>query len=234
MERVKNKPRISIPALRIIVAVLLCAFICHDALARAGGGGGGSGGGILTLILLPFFLIYSAIVTHLVIKKSRECENLLKVAATRDSAWKANAIKSRIEQAFFKIQEAWMERNQDIAKEYMSERLYAKHKMQTDTMIRNKKKNMLDALNLTEAKIVQIADYKDDSNDSFWVYIRASAVDYKIDEATGSVVDGDATKSHPFAELWKFVRSDQNWVVDEIDQKVHIGDLTHLKSLIER
>jgi len=217
----------------VAATIILFVVCCPEALARAGGGRGG-GGGIVTFILLPILLIYSAIITHLVVKKNRECQKLLLIAAARDPAWNADAIKARIEQAFFKIQQAWMERNQDLAAEYMSPRLYAKHKMQTDAMIQNKRKNILNSLNLIEAKIVQIADYTNDASDSFWVYIKASAIDYEINEVTGAVVDGKDDKSYPFAELWKFVRKDNGWVVDEIDQKVSIGDLSHLHSLMER
>ena len=219
--------------LLVVVVTVLVVANCQDLWARAGGGRSG-GGGILVLILYPFFLIYSAIVTHLVVKKNKECKQLMEQSAAIDSAWNADAIKSRIEQAFYKIQQAWVERNQDIAKEYMSERLYAKHKAQTDAMIANKRKNILDALNLIEVKIVQIADFKDNEKDAFCAYLKASAIDYEINESTGNITDGEKNKSYPFAELWKFIRTKKGWIVDEIDQNVSIGDLSHPISLLER
>jgi predicted lipid-binding transport protein (Tim44 family) len=207
---------------------------CPELWARAGGGGGGGATGILYLILLPFFIIYSMIVTYMVVKKNKECQSLMQQCADIDSAWNPDSVKARIEQAFLKIQQAWVERNQDIAKDYMSERLYNKHKTQTDAMIVNQRKNILDRLNLIEAKVVQVADFKDNSKDSFWVYLEASAIDYEIDEASGSITSGKKDKEESFAELWKFIRLKNTWVVDEIDQKVSVGDLSHLKSLVER
>lgn len=126
--------------------------------------------------------------------------------------------------AYFKIQEAWRERNQDIAKEYMSNRLYTKHKLQTDDMLRRGIKNIMESINLEEATIVEILDYRDDSKDSFWVLIKGSMVDYTIVENTGDVIDGEK-KNLSFKELWRFKREDHGRVLDEIDQDVSISDL---------
>jgi len=61
--------QIAHPIILWIIALSL-AVASGVALARAGGGGGG-GGGIVGLILLPFVIIYSAILSYIVSKKSR-------------------------------------------------------------------------------------------------------------------------------------------------------------------
>ena len=49
----------------VTFAVFLWLAAVESAWARAGGGGGGSGrGSWVSIIALPFFIIYSAIVTH--------------------------------------------------------------------------------------------------------------------------------------------------------------------------
>nr|WP_320048979.1 TIM44-like domain-containing protein [uncultured Desulfuromonas sp.] len=156
----------------IAVAMLCCAP--DSALARAGGGGGKGGGSWLNVILWPVILIYSTILARKVRKKNQESQALLEKLAAHDAAWQIDAIKARIEEAFFKIQHAWMERNQDLAKEYMSERLYRKHKTQTDQMIRDNRKNVLENINLETARIVEVADSKDDSKDHIWVYLEGT------------------------------------------------------------
>jgi len=221
-----------------VLVVLICTLIVsgvfpEEVLARAGGGGGGKGGGILGIILAPFFMIYSAIVTHFLVKKNKKCRSLLEQIAGIDSSWELANIKARVEVSFFKVQEAWMKRDQEIAKDYVSERLYQKHKAQTDLLIAQNRKNMLENINLAETKVVEVVDYKDDSRDRFWVHIKGSMVDYTIDTNSGSVVSGDKSESEAFAELWKYVRGPKGWVLDEIDQKVQIGDLTGFKSFSE-
>ena len=138
--------------------------------------------------------------------------------------WDIDHIKGRIEQAYFKVQEAWRERDQDIAKEYMSERLYSRHKLQTDDMLRRGVKNIMESINLAEATIVEVLDYRDDSKDAFWVLIKGSMIDYMILEKSGTVIDGDKD-SHAFRELWRFRRERHGWVLDEIDQDVSVSDL---------
>jgi predicted lipid-binding transport protein (Tim44 family) len=218
----------------IVVTITTIHFLPDDALARAGGGGGGKGGGILQIIFLPFILAYAAIVTYLVNKKNKESKQLLEQIAKLDDSWVLTKIKARIEVSFFKIQEAWMERNQDIAKEYMSERLYTKHKTQTDQHLKDNTQNILKNINLKSARIVEVADFEDDSKDSIWAYIKGSMIDYSINTETKTVVSGDKHEAENFSELWKFIKNKKNeWVLDEIDQDVSILDLKSMKSFSE-
>jgi predicted lipid-binding transport protein (Tim44 family) len=212
--------------------ISIFVFIPGDAMARAGGGGG-KGGGILALIFWPFFVIYSAILGYFVVKKNKESRALLEKIRQFDNSWGIDHIKSRIELVYFKVQEAWMERNQDLAKEYMSERLFFKHKTQTDQMIQQGRKNILERINLMEAKIVEVADYNDDSKDQFWVFIKGSMIDYLIHEESGTVIQGDREKPEHFTELWKFVRGPDDWVLDEIDQDAEILEVKNFKSFSE-
>jgi hypothetical protein len=62
----------------VTLALFLWLVTIDTAWARAGGEGGGSGrGSWLSIIALPFFIVYSAILTHQVRKKSKACKELL-------------------------------------------------------------------------------------------------------------------------------------------------------------
>lgn len=217
--------------LLLLVLVTGLLVFPDEVLARAGGGSA-KGAGIMGIILAPFFIIYSAIVTYIASKKNKQCKALLETAASRDNFWEIYAIKARIEEAYFKVQQAWMDRNQDIAKEYMSQRLYRKHKMQTDRMLANGTRNVMKNVSLKDAKLVEILDFEDDSKDSFWVLIHGSMIDYLVSDKTGAVLDGEQ-KTLPFKELWRFKREQHGWVLDEIDQDVSISDLNAFESKVE-
>lgn len=222
-----------IAAIAGLAAVLLIAGV-DTAFARAGGGGGnGGGGGIVTLILLPFFLIYSGIVTWIVARKNRQSRALLSRLEEMDKTWALATIKSRIEQAFFKLQHAWVERDHAAARGFMSDRLYRKHHMQTEQMRREGRKNVLEQINLESAKIVEVADFRDDTKDRIWVHIEGSTIDYTVDEKTGEVVAGNKDEKEHFQELWKMIRAGDSWVVDEIDQDAGISSLLKFDSLHE-
>ncbi len=55
-------------------------------------------------------------------------------------------------------------------------------------------------MSLFDTKIVDAENYDDDTNDILWVYIRASMIDYYVDENTGEVVDGDNDNSIGYIE----------------------------------
>jgi predicted lipid-binding transport protein (Tim44 family) len=57
----------------------------------------------------------------------------------------------------------------------------------------------VDSIALTEA-------WQEYGRDLLTVEVRAAGVDCVIDQATGRVVEGDATKPTPFVEYWTFVR----------------------------
>jgi len=207
-------------------ALFLWLAVVDNVWARAGGGGGGSGrGGILNLIALPFFIIYSAILTHQVRKKSKACKELLARLEKLDPAWGLEAIRHRVNEVFFKVQQAWMERNQELAKDSMSDAIFQKHKLQTDQMIEQHRKNVLENINLTQVDIVDVEDFLDNRKDRFWARLEGSMVDYTIDDTNNRVVSGNKTKAESFTELWKFVRAGNTWMLDEIDQKVSLSDL---------
>lgn len=166
-------------------------------------------------------------------EETRKSREILEKLEAKDSSWDLYNIKADIEMAYFKVQEAWMERDQSIAREYMSDRLYNKHKTQTDLMIKQHRKNILLNINLIDSTIVQVVDYKDDSKDMMWVLIKGSMIDYIIDDRTGEVLSGDPDTAEIFYELWRFVRGRRRWVLDEIDQTVTPEDFEKMKSFSE-
>lgn len=234
----------------ILAALIVCGTLFllgvfpEEAMARAGGGGGfggfsssrGGGGGrfsIWGILLAPFFMMYSGITTTMLVKKNKQCKGLIEQLAAHDASWDMSNIKSRVEVAFFKVQQAWMERDQEVARDYISERLYLKHKTQTDMMISQNRQNILEGINLEEAKIVEVADYKDDSRDRFWAHIKGRMVDYTIDTTSGELISGKKDTPEGFVELWKFIRGPEGWVLDEIDQTVTMSDMKGFHSFSE-
>lgn len=207
---------------------ILVAFVVfpEEALARAGGARS-KGGGIIALILWPLLAIYSAIVTYYAVRKYKQAKQLLARLATNDQVWNLDSIKGRIEQAYFAIQYAWRDRTPENAKEFMSERLYLKHKSQITDMLNRGTRNEMEDISLDSVKIVEVLDYLDDSKDRFIALIEGSMID-KLVNSTGAVIDGD-DKKRPFKELWKFKRELHGWVLDEIDSSVSISDVKDLQ-----
>lgn len=233
--RTMNKKELR-TALLLILLFFAGTEIC---LARAGGGGATDkiAGGIFTIILAfilaPFFFIYGIVMTVLWKRKGRRAERLAESLSTGDALWNLRTLKARVELAFYKVQNAWMERNQELAREFMSDRIYEKHKIQTDAMLKNGTKNMLENINLKTVLITSVEDYRDNSRDSFSALIKGTMTDYHINEKSGNITRGDRTKTENFEEIWKFIRVNNTWLLDEIDQEANRDDLRYARAYSE-
>src|SRR5579864_6649444 len=121
----------------------------------------------------------------------------------RDANFDEQAFVDRANTAFFKLQQAWTARNQDLARDVMSEALYERHKMQTDQLIANHQVDVLQNCVIGSARIVDVRVAK--PYDSITVAFTASMTDYTIDEQTQRIASG--TKyPQTFTELWTFIR----------------------------
>ena len=223
------------------------------AFARAGGGGGGgnsssrsigtsgsnsggsqtstSKGDLFTILgfgaLTAFGGVAGIIYKVKLQKKKFESTLAMKKFAKEDGAWDYDKICSDIDEAFYKVQNAWTERNQDLAKEYMSERIYKIHKSKTEWMKLRGEKNVLYNINLISIKPISAVDSDDNSRDAILVNIKASMVDYMLNEYTNEVTEGDPSRRSTFEEFWRFIRSDKRWILDEIKQPEEIGDINN-------
>lgn len=151
--------------------------------------------------------------------KSVKCISDINELSKSDYNWNYENIKKNIEEAFYKVQSAWMERDQDIAKEYMSDKLYSKHKLETENMKLRREKNILENLTLLGVIPRSVQNNEGTDMDCIWFEIRAKAKDYTINEDTNKVIQGKYRRCNQFTEYWKFTRKDNRWVLDEIKQK---------------
>jgi hypothetical protein len=123
---------------------------------------------------------------------------------TADPGFNAQVFMERAQMAFFALQQAWMDRNVDEARGYMSQGLYASWHAQVQQMITLHKKNILENLNIQGLHIVKATH--DDNIDSISVKVDAVCADYEINEDSGKVVFG-SKQDKPFTEYWTFTRS---------------------------
>jgi predicted lipid-binding transport protein (Tim44 family) len=134
----------------------------------------------------------------------------------RDPLWNLQAMTSRVNEVFFKVQAAWVALNQNLARDCMSDQLYRRHKAQTDQMLAEKTRNVLENIQLAEVLIYSVADYHDDARDTFAAQLTGSMIDYTVKEAHGYVTVGDRVNAEAFTEVWYFVRQKDQWLLNVI------------------
>lgn len=227
---------------------LMCIFFSDVVLARAGGGGGGGGGssfyrsssgysssdddaaffciviGGLGVLLICSW-VYAWRMSRTVKQKNEECRTLISKISMLDTCWELDAMKARVEDVYFNVQDAWTQRDQHIAKSHVSKKLFDNHHRQLREMKAKDRRNVLENVQLLNSKIVQIRDSEDDAKDQFWALIEGSMIDYTINTVSGDLTSGEK-KQKSFTELWLFVRDEQTWVLDEIVPHVAIGKLS--------
>jgi hypothetical protein len=123
----------------------------------------------------------------------------------KDPNFNQQMFLDRAQAAFFALQKAWMDRNLEPARVYMSDGIYHRWKNQIDAMLAAHKKNILDNLVIGGVQIVKVQS--DPNFDSITVRIDASAADYEVDEGSANKVIFGSQKEQPFTEYWTFTRS---------------------------
>jgi Tim44-like domain len=136
--------------------------------------------------------------------RSTLTEDLASLQA-KDQNFNQQMFLDRAQAAFFALQKAWMDRNLEPARVYMSDGIYHRWKTQIDAMIAAHKKNMLDNLVIGGVQIVKVQT--DPNFDTITVRIDASAADYEVDDTTANKVIYGSRQNQNFTEYWTFIRS---------------------------
>jgi hypothetical protein len=186
-------------------------------------GGGGSGGGGGSALL--FFIIVGVVGVFIILaalsrRKSASTvtnhddaavpgvdaaavEGGITGLQARDPNFNRQVFVDRAQMTFFVLQNAWMARNLEPARIYLSDAIYHRWKLQVDQFVALHKRDMLEDLAVNGCLIVKVAS--DANFDSITVRFDAIAKDYEVDDS-GKVVSGDKT-IQPFTEFWTFIRS---------------------------
>ena len=127
----------------------------------------------------------------------------LRALQARDPNFNQQVFVDRAQQTFFVLQNAWMARNLEPARVYLSDGIYNRWKLQIDQMLAMHKRNLLEDLAINGCTVARVAS--DPNFDGITTRIDAWAADYEVDDQN-KMVSGDK-KAAPFTEYWTFIRS---------------------------
>jgi Uncharacterized protein conserved in bacteria len=181
---------------------------------------------IIIVIIIAVIIIAKIVIRNIRLAKMKNKNiSTMESLSKLDSKWNYDNINRDIKDAFYMIQISWKERNEDFAREYMSDYMYCKHKLQIEDMKIRKEKNILENMILLEAKPIGLQDFAGINKDYIWVQIKAKAKDYMVNEETNEVIKGKISRDVHFEEYWKFIRNEKRWVLDSIKQVDQITNL---------
>ncbi|NVO04377.1 MAG: TIM44-like domain-containing protein [Bacteroidetes bacterium] len=245
----------------LFLLLTICFFIFIETLYARGGGGGGSGGGgggaggggghggghggnygnhpttIWDLIIYIGFIVFgtfSGIVTTLLVWKSEFSKRILHKIAGADPMWNFEDMKLYARQTFYKIQDAWENRDIDRVKDIVTPELYDKYKIMLDDMKARGEKNIIGNMNITNTSLIGCQDYKDDSMDRYVTYIKGTILDYTILEPSNEIIKNPNKTEENFSDTYHFVRNGNVWLLEDIDNSVSLWDIISTKNYKEK
>jgi len=121
----------------------------------------------------------------------------------RDPDFDEGLFRKRAEKAFRIIQKAWTDRDISAAQNFLSDGVFEQFTIQTDEL---KEKGIIDYMK--DMEIISSCPVKFQSDRNFDVVhlrIDARAVNYRMEEKTGKLLNG-SKEPESFAEIWSFIR----------------------------
>jgi len=122
---------------------------------------------------------------------------------SRDPGFDEDAFTERVKTAFTKLQDAWCSQDFGTAKQFMSDGLLERFSLQVADQKDEGFRDRMDGLSILDCRVAQVESGP--HFDTIHVYIRAAAVDQRVELATGEVIEG-SKKAEQFAEYWSFLR----------------------------
>ena len=125
-------------------------------------------------------------------KKKRTSARMLKKIDDMDYRWNEEVLDQRVKDVYFAVQQAWSDMDRDTLKELLSEDLYDCWCTKLSFMEISHEKNILKDIELLDLKIVSVNDFKDDTKDFCWYYIKGRMIDYTIDTDSNEYKEGSS------------------------------------------
>jgi hypothetical protein len=197
---------------------------------------GSDGNFIYTTLLIIVLVAIAAIfgtIPILTKLKSYFAAKIMTHASNKDTFWNTDELKKHAEKTFHEIQHVWENRNIDKIKDVVDKELYLHYNTLLSSMIQRHEKNILSQIQIDEIRIIGCEDYIDNSKDRYIAYIQGRLLDYTINELTQEIIKNSSKTLSNFSASYHFVRSDNTWILEKIDNDVTMQDLIQTKNSFE-
>jgi predicted lipid-binding transport protein (Tim44 family) len=114
----------------------------------------------------------------------------------------------RVNEMFIAIQYAWMNRNMEPARRFLSDQQFPVLDQGVQEYVRNGTVNKLDSVHVDSVQTISVEQQGD--FDVVKLLITATCIDYTVSETSGELVNpkelGDGKTPKTFQEYWTFIR----------------------------
>lgn len=182
--------------------------------------------GFITTLAIIILII---LIVYMIKKKGKPSYNNLKSKRDKvyeelsylkvnDLAWDIDFINKNFEEIFMSVQNAWTNRDMDLAGDYISQKIRTAYELKLKNMKRKHEINVLKDIEIIEAFPVKASDksavspYK-----SLSILVTASLIDYYADDESLEIKSG-STERTSFTEVWNLIYVNNKWILNSIKQ----------------
>lgn len=158
------------------------------------------------------------------------------IAAIReyDPFWDYDKMLDLTKDMFLKMQVAWSDRNMEPLRNMVTNDLYEGCTQRLEAMKAKLEKNFIEQIEIKKVKIIGEEAHEDKEKDTFIAYIGGHLVDYMVAEQTNKIFQNEKKEKSDFSDLYFFVRRNNTWLLDNIDNNVDIVKVLRAKQVKEQ
>lgn len=161
----------------------------------------------------------------LVPSKAAKAKKQLAKSAVNDSMWDETYLHQFVRDVFMRVQRAWMDQDVRKISDILTPVLVIKYQAVLNQQKREGVYNLMANVQISNIRIVGVKDVRYNNADTFSAYITGTITDELRRIRDNDLVSkGDSR----FEDLYHFVRKDNRWLLDEIDNEVRFRDITGL------
>lgn len=175
------------------------------------------------LVAGAIYLAYSVFVNSKISIKEQEVEDILEEISQNDSTWNEGELKEFVEELFFKVRTAVLEKDLKGLKAMLHSSLYTKWIDQVQALeIEADQKS--EQLSVEQVEIVDIKNYKDNEKDTFTASIEFDGPEYTVHKVgkLKMLNQGQSNieeESILLTEYWTFEREGDIWTLLNVDRQ---------------
>lgn len=189
--------------------------------------------------------IISGLLLLLINDKERKAKIVLNEAVGKDAIWDIDNLTYHTRMVFYKVQSAWNNNDVTVLQDYFTAEF-------TGWFIEQLKSKRADDDNInfdiTDTNIICCQDFLNNDKDRYEGYIQGNIIDGNDRNASGSddtLTDEQGEQwristgnedpvPQQFSEVYHFIRSKNDWLLNKIDFKISIWDLLRERNKFEQ
>ncbi|MDD4992899.1 MAG: TIM44-like domain-containing protein [Paludibacter sp.] len=185
------------------------------------------------LALSAVAIVLVSTVMTLVIGKSYISGWILNKSAQNDSLWDIDKLKSHAKELYFDLNKAISNREITSLSNSLTTEFYQEQQNIISELIEKRQKFIFKYLDIKVLEIIGCEDFKVDSKDRYTVFIEGEILNYRVAEASGEVIKDKYKDLRDFSCMCHFVRMENQWKLENINNSVSRLDVLKTKNLIE-